>query len=435
MMRSGNSIKKVLLGILILGLSCAIWQNYVPVFKIKKLEGKFKKDTPVLLNWENWFSGDYQLYVEKHIVLNNALSPFLVRLHNQMDYSFFDKLHASDGILGKENYLDSKEYVSAYLGRDFVGIDTLRVYVEKMKFVQDTLQKLNKKFIYIQAPGKTSFYPEYLPDSLQMKEPEMSNYNQLRKLLAEYHIDHIDFKPYFLAMKDTSTYPLFTQTGIHWSRFSMALVMDSIYTYIESSMKIDLPKLYYDRVESGYAKYEDADMEKVLNLLFIMSNVQYAYPEYKSEPHENKDVPVVLMIGDSYLGNLYWGHFYESFSKQSQFWFYNTSVYASEFPDKAHRYQLDQMQVVNNSDIILLGCNEPNIRGMSWSFIDDAYNYYKYGRRKSESRAAYMKKVDQWKTRMTDTDYADIVELAKSQKISVDSAKTVFYMWKVQDSL
>lgn len=431
-MKFGNSIRKILFGIVLLGLSCAIWQNYVPIFNIKKLDGSIKEDEHVPLNWKNWFSADYQLYVEKHIVLNNALSPFFIRVNNQIDYSLFDQLHISGGILGKENYLFDQEYINAYHGKDFVGEDVLRKYVEKIKFVQDTLRKLNKEFIYIQAPGKASYFPEYLPDSMSRKEADLSNYNRLSKLLIEYKINHIDFKPFFLKSKSTSEYPLFTQTGIHWSKYATGIVMDSINNFIEGTMKLNLPEVYWDEVELDYAKHDDADMEVVLNLLFKLSPTKYAYPKLKFEARENKDVPVVMMIGDSYMGNLYWGHFYESFDLKSQFWYYNTSVYSPGFSGKVHKYQLDEMECLKKSDIIILGSNEPNIKGVSWGFIDNAYNYFHNGNQVDLKRKDFMRRVDSCKAVIGEDELYKAEDLAKEQHISIDSAKTVLSIWKLE---
>jgi hypothetical protein len=259
------TLKYILFINILVWLSCPIWHNFIFIFDFQDIEGLDKKSEPANFNFKNWISADYQLSVEKYLINHNPISPFFVRLKNQIDYSLFEEINISNGIVCKDFYLFQKDYIDAYVGTDFIGKESLRAYVEKMKFVQDTLQRLHKEFIYVQAPDKATFYPEFLPDSIQQKVTNQTNYNELNKLIVEYKINYIDFVPYFLKAKKTSEYPLFTQTGIHWSIYSTVLVMDSLNRYIERNMNIDIPNIYYDDIEVGYARLGDADLEGMSN--------------------------------------------------------------------------------------------------------------------------------------------------------------------------
>ena len=414
-------------------LSCPIWHNVIFIFDFKHLAGISKPKPPVTFNFENWFSTNYQLSVEEYLILNNPISPFFIRLNNQIDYSLFGKLKMKGGIMGKDFYLYEKSYVDAYLGSDYIEAESMRTYVEKMKFVQDTLTKLNKKFIYIQAPGKATFYPEFLPDYIQEKATDKTNYNQLIKLMHQYGINVIDFVPFLLKSKDTSVYPLFTHTGVHWSKYTSIRVMDSLNHFIEQNMKIDIPDLYYDEIDLDYARYEDADLENIANLLFTISDVKYAYPKYAFEPRENKDVPLVIMVGDSYLGSLCWGDWFQSFDKKSQFWFYNSYIFSNIYKERIHKYQIDQDQIIAHSDIIILGCTEPNIKGTSWGFINEMYDYYKYGKRivDNKERVEFLKSVDSCSAKLAESDIGQAKEYMKNQNISLDSAKKIYCIWEM----
>ena len=327
--------------------------------------------------------------------------------------------------------------IDSYYGRDFFGEDTLRLYVEKMKFIQDTLRKLNKEFIYIQCPGKASFFPEYIPDSLKGDVSDMNNYIVLVKLLKEYHVNFIDFKPYFLTNKNKSPYPLFTHTGIHWSKYSSYKVADSINNFIETSLKLDLPEFYYNDIEIDKARNEDDDLEHTMNLLFRVSNMKYGYPIIQKETSENKDLPMVLMVGDSYLGSLYSGvDFFEYFNPKSQYWFYNLYVYSLSRPERMHHYQFDQNEIIAQSNIVIVGCTEPNIIGTSWGFINETYGYYKFGYKMLDNplRKNFMAKVDSCKSVLIASQIEQAIEDVKGHNISIDSAKTIYAINKVQDA-
>ena len=402
---------------------------------MQKLAGSYENKTASALTIPNWFSAEYQKSVEEHIVLNNCLSPLFIRVHNQIDYTCFNKLHMALGVLGKNKYLFEQGYINAYYGADFVGEEKLREYVRKMKFVQDTLQKLGKEFIFIQAPGKASFYPEYIPDSLLRKTTDQTNYYVLRKLLDEYNINYIDFRAHILTMKKTSPYPLYTETGIHWSKYAMALVMDSINNFVEQRRKIDIPDIYWKEIDMELSHYEDNDIEGALNLLFPMSMTKYAYPNLQFESHKNKTVPKVLMIGDSYLANLFWGHFFESYDSTSQYWFYNKTILRNHNDTRLHRSQVNVIDIINKDDIIILGGTEPNIKRLGFDFIDKTYAYYKDGITRMPFEDEFAKKLQAYKKDVKEKgEYqSEIQRISEEQKVSLDSACAIKCIWLVEE--
>jgi hypothetical protein len=427
------TLKYVLFINILVWLSCPIWHNFIFIFDFKNLDGIAKTEDPIACNLKNWFSAEYQLSVEKYLILSNPMSPFFVRVKNQIDFSLFGKLNMKRGVVGKDFYLYEQSYLDAYVGSDYIGDDKLRVYVEKMKFIQDTLQRLHKKFIYLQAPGKSTFYPEFLPDSIQQKATNKTNYNELSILMREYRINVIDLVPFFFKSKDTSKYPLFTHTGVHWSKYASILVMDSINHFIEKDMKIDIPNVHFDEIDVDYARFEDADVENIANLLFTISDMKYGYTNYEFESRENKTTPFVTMIGDSYLGSLYWGNWFQSFDKKSQFWFYNAYTFSLVYKDRMHKYQIDQNEIINKSDIVILGCVDQNTRGTSWGFIDDMYDYYKYGKRviDDKTRVEFLRMVDSCKMKLTDSEISKAEKYMETQNVSLDSAKTIYSIWKM----
>lgn len=436
--KSGSLIRNILFSLFLLGISVCIWNTSNVFFSVEKLSGSFINKEMLSLNMEHWFSSDYQHSVEEFVILNNPISPFFVRVKNQLEYSLFDKVNISGGVLGKEKYLYEKVYIDAYYGRDYLGEETLRDYVQKMKFVQDTLRKLNKEFLFIQCPGKASFFPEYIPDSLKESGVITTNYTTLVKLLNEYDVNFIDFKPYFLENKYRSAYPLFTHTGIHWSKYATYLVVDSITNYLEYTLKLDLPEFKLKDIETDYARGEDDDLEHTMNLMCRVSPMKYGYPIIHVDSVEDKKLPRVFMMSDSYLGALYTAmHFFEFFNPKSQYWFYNIYAFSLSKHERMHRFQLDQNQIIDQSDIVLVGSNEPNVRGLSWGFINEMYNHYKFGckDRLSENRFRFMAQVDSCKKHMTQEQIKIAVNSVENQNLTLDSAKTVYAINKVQEAL
>ena len=174
-MKSGKIVRYILFSFFLIALSCSFWSAEIRAFQFDRLDGSVEKKYISELNFLNWFSGEYQNSIDEYWALNNHLTPFFIKLNNQLNYSLFTKLSVDQCIIGDEMFLFHKIYVNTYYGRDFIGEEKLVEYVKKMKFLQDTLQKLNKEFIYIQAPGKASHFSEYIPDSLKKGSTTVTN--------------------------------------------------------------------------------------------------------------------------------------------------------------------------------------------------------------------------------------------------------------------
>jgi hypothetical protein len=101
--------------------------------------------------------------------------------------------------------------------------------------------------------------------------------------------------------------------------------------------------------------------------------------------------------------------------------------------DRIHKYQLDQNAIINKSDIVIVSCNKPNIRGTSWDFIDEMYDYYKYGKRvvDNEVRVEFLRRVDSCKVKLSDSEISKAGKYMESQNVSLDSAKVIYSIWKM----
>ena len=187
----------------------------------------------------------------------------------------FNKPRASGVNIGKNKYL-YRELYKAYHGTDYIGYDSIMNRMQRLKYVQDTLSKLDKNIILIFAAGKGSFYPEYFPDEY-ITEKKTTNYETHLQLAQQLGISHIDFNSYFIENKSKSPYPLYPQYGIHWSYYGMCLAADSIIRYIENARNIDMPNLYWDQIEITQPKKGDYDIADGMNLLVKLKTFNMAY--------------------------------------------------------------------------------------------------------------------------------------------------------------
>jgi hypothetical protein len=175
------------------------------------------------------------------------------------------------------------------------------------------------------APGKGSFYPEYIPDKY-LEKPGPTNYISYISLARKFGINNIDFYSYFINNKNKFKYPIFPKYGVHWSSYAECLVADSLIKYIEHTRNIRIPHIYWHDMKLSSPLFRDADAEDAMNLIFDLKPDTLAYLHYQFESDSGKTRPSALIIADSYFNGIYDMGFLQCFS-HSDFWYYNKSVF------------------------------------------------------------------------------------------------------------
>ncbi|NLL28976.1 MAG: hypothetical protein GX259_09285 [Bacteroidales bacterium] len=376
MKKRADKIKTILWITLFSALLFLFIQANYKIIKESELKGAIHKPEKPKLTIKKWFSGEFQKNQEAYLNETFGFRNSFIRINNQIAFSFFNKALANGIIIGKENYLYEKAYIDAFYGNDFVGIDSIQKRMEKLQFIQDTLQKLNKTFVLIFAAGKGSFYPEYIPDKYK-SEKKRTNYETYLEFAKKLNIAHIDFNKYFLEQKDKSEYPLYPQYGIHWSYYGACLVADSILKYIERERQIDLASFYWDSVEIAQPKNTDYDIADGMNILFKLKSFEMAYPKICFESDSNKSKVSSLVISDSFYWDIFGSNlFYKSFSK-NDFWYFNRHAYFADTNTDMEVEKLDLKDEIEKHDVIIIMATEATSPDLGWGFIENLYDLFK----------------------------------------------------------
>ena len=379
-MKKTNKYSKILFIIILLILLTPFLYQLSRLPDISKLNGDIKLEKKAEFSWATWFAEDYQKQQEKYVNQKFGFRSTFVRINNQIAFSLYGKAKANGVIIGKKNYLYEEAYIRAYFGNDFIGKEKIDEKISKIKAIQDVLKKKNKDLIIIFAAGKGSFYPEYIPDSF-ITEKTITNYDYYLQRVKEENINHIDFNLWFREMKDTSTYLLYPKTGIHWSKYGMVLVADSLIKYIEDMRQIDMPDFYWLDIELAHdnPNTTDRDIEKGMNLLFRMPIKLMAYPKVIEFDEKNKTKPKVSVFADSY----YWGLYNMGLSSKAfdngQFWFYNKNVYTPNAKNKTKVSDINYKEAISNQDVIILMATDATLHKFAFGAIDDLYNFFVLG--------------------------------------------------------
>ena len=374
-----NKLKSAIWLTLLITLILPLIQTEFGIPIVPKVDGWYHKLANPEFTIQSYLNGEYQKKKEEYNRQNVGYKRFFVKPYNQFYYSFFNEAKANGVIVGKDNYLFETPYINEYMGTSYIGYDSILRKIEKLEKLNDTLQKKDIQLIVLLAPGKASFYPEFLPGKYDIEKRTTTNYQVYSNLLSNSSISFLDFHSWFIGMKDTSAYPLFPKTGTHWSSYGEVLVCDSLIRYINTLDKIPekLPSFKILEIETATdMKHRDDDIEKGMNLMFDIQDLEMAYPKYEIQKRVSPNATKVLTIADSY----YWGLYNIGLSNHTfgngEFWFYNQQIYP-EIPNRPK--MVKDIQLINSvekNDIILLISTDATLHRFAFGFIDKLYDAY-----------------------------------------------------------
>lgn len=366
--------KKIIYILLIALLCLPALQSFFQLLPEKPLNGSFQIPAKPKLSVKTWFNDSFQEKFNPYLDQTIAFRPFLVRINNQIAFTIFDTALANGVIIGKKNCLYEKNYIEECQGRNFVGEEKIRKEVEKAKILQALLEERKQHLIIVLAPGKGTYFPENIPDNYLNPAKEFpTNYKSYKKHFTESGINLIDFNAWYISMKDTSRYPLYTKAGIHWSTYGVALAVDSLVNYMEKQAGIDMPDFGWDKLELTRKPREtDDDIAKGMNLLFPVSTEILAYPHLTYKNSHEKVKPNVIVIADSYYWCILGPGIAASLFNENQFWYYNQEVYSSSWQGAKKFTEISKNDELKKPKFIIVMFTDANLYKFPYNFFDDA---------------------------------------------------------------
>jgi len=314
-------VKNIAFIIILLLLFLPVIQKTITLFDVTPLKGSFITNQKPEFHFKDYFSGTYQDQYNSYYEENIGFRSSFVRLYNQIAFSLFDITQASQVVIGKNNYLFEENYIKAYTGTDFQGGAVWDRKMKKLKFISDELQNIDIPLIVVFAPGKASYFPEYIPDKYNPEDRDSTNYAYLVDACKNYNIHHIDFNKYFVEMKDTVSYPLYPQCGIHWSYYGTGVALDSIIGYMEKLKGKQMVDFGWSDIElSNDLQDPDYDIADGMNLIFKINTFEMAYPQFYFNEDDETYKPSVITIADSYYWNYHGKGITQRIYENDNFW-------------------------------------------------------------------------------------------------------------------
>ena len=205
-------------------------QQATGIFSFKELSGVTEAQAKPDFSFEKFREGTYQSEIEAYLTQHYGFREPLTRLYNQNLWTFF---HYSQVVEDKrivitddnwifepatvEEYYQGRAY---YNGEDFTD-NLLKQFVaeaQRLLQIQKMLEPYGTHLFVALLPGKEQICPEHLPKNTQyFKEKKITAFDFYSKRLKELGVNHINLAECFMEMKGKVNYPLFPQTGTHWS--------------------------------------------------------------------------------------------------------------------------------------------------------------------------------------------------------------------------
>ena len=369
-----------------LGLATLFVQGQWHPFPTKPLKGF----TPVVakpeLTLDNFVSGDYQGNVEQYIGDHFGFREFFIRVYNQFTYSCFHKINNTNIEEGADHELFLKMYLEDVTGKRLrwfypsveAAKEAARANVANTLTLIDSLHSHGTAFLFVFAPSKTALYPELLPEKYRDQVSDFSLEEYYIQLFKENGIPHIDFLSYFRTLKGRFPYPLYTQTGTHWSEATIPMVADSIYRKLEEVAHCQLPSISYadPNCTTDYSVH-DGELEANMNLLFPLRKPAVPRPVFTLADTVGKDRPNLLVVADSYFMQLWGSCFVDAFSHRD-YWKYNRDIMSSNprYRGKEVKQLPEAQQVLRDADIVVALFTSPTLCKYMYGFPATAFELY-----------------------------------------------------------
>lgn len=342
----------------------------------------------------SFFTGEFQKDYENWFCNNFGGKNIFTRTYNQFRFSLFHISASSSGVRGNNKDLFQQEYIDEFFGLsskyDYSVCSNrvqLEVYVDKLEYITRKLEEQGKIVIFLTTPNKCDFNNKDIP--YIYKIAASGNYirgiDYLRTLLLDRDIHYLD--GYQIIMDSIVEYPVFYNSGIHWSRPVEQQVSAKILEKAANLLKMNIKSIELKEVEiSDTPFWRDCD---IWNLFNIWENPQNEYYQYRTETFIPKQYVNlnILIQGGSFAQGCREDFIQNNIADNVNYIFYNQYILTKDGQviEISNLNQTDSMysdwsrlnleDLLNEANVIIIETNEKHIFAYNNGFVDLLYEY------------------------------------------------------------
>ena len=359
-------------------------QQATGLFHFNKLEGVVEAAPRPTFNAESFCHRSFQDSIEPYLKQNYGFREPLTRLYNQTQWAFFRYAQVVEDqriVITDDNWIFEPWTVEEYYeGRAYCNgeyfanhlLEHFEAEAQRLLQIQKLLEPYGTHLFVALLPGKEQLCAEHLPKNTRyFKEKKTTAYDFYSKRLDELGINNINLARYFMQMKDAADFPLFPQTGTHWSNLAAIHAADTLIRYMEWLSDSNMVNLLVGSTFQRTLK-PDNDLESLMNLIWPIRKKPNMLAKAFSIPDTTAVMPRLLTIGDSFYWNILnftpvWDVF-----KGVPYWYYYSTAYFNDddLMVTHHTSELDVLQEVIDADFVMLSYSTVSLYNMSNGFSE-----------------------------------------------------------------
>lgn len=369
--------KVILLTLTVILLFAFAIQQQTRLFKCKELNGVDHERPMPELSFTTFCDGTFQKQTENYLQYHYGFREPLTRLYNQTVWSLYRYSSVEEKkriMIAKDNWLFEpltvQEYYEscAYKFADD-SISTAEIFnaeAKRLYQIQHILEPYGTHLFVALLPGKELVCAEHLPkNKLFHHEKKITALGHYSKQFEKMGINHVNFGEWFVQMKDTVSFPLFPQTGTHWSNLAAIHVADSLVNYLEALGNINMHNIEIGPIFQRTLK-PDADLESLMNLIWPLKKRPNMLAQTSCDHDSTAVRPTIITIGDSYYWNiLNFVPMLQIFEKIPYWYYFSTAIYD---PPETIVGEKDIVKELIEADFVMLAYGTTQLYKMSNGF-------------------------------------------------------------------
>jgi len=352
-------------------------QQQTGLFKCKELNGVTYNLPKPVLTFKDFYDGTYQKRSEAYLQHHYGFREPLTRFYNQTVWALFrfSTVEAKNRIvITKDNWIFEPGTVKEYYESGAYGVaddslaaaEIFNAEAKRLYQIQKILEPYGTHLFVALLPGKELVCGEHMPPNHRYhKEKKITAFSHYAKRFEEMGINHVNFGEWFVQMKDTVSFPLFPQTGTHWSNLAAIYVADSLVRYLETLGQLNIHNVEIGPIFQRTLK-PDADLESLMNLIWPLQKRPNMLAKATCDHDSTAVKPTLVTIGDSFYWNIInFVPLLEIFEKVPYWYYFSTAFFDG---DETQVEKKDIVKELIDADFVMLAYGTTQLYKMSNGF-------------------------------------------------------------------
>ena len=351
-------------------------QQHAQLFKIKPLNGATVTTKQPQLSLKTFISGEFQKQEDKYLDDHIGFREPLIRCYNQLTWSLFRKTQNKTLFINHDNWIFNDFTIKHHYGQSMYDFrNSNEAMLEKMQadaimlcLLQNVLKEYGVPFFVCLAPGKDMVCEEHLPEVAGFtRDPGIRAIDYYPPVFDSLGINYIDFQNYYMAIKDTVSYPLYLKSSSHWSNQAAVIAADTLFRYMEALGGFNMHNFSIGEEYVDKTHYLDSDLEDLMNLLWPIETTVNRYNRISIDTDTTAVKPRWLAVGDSYYQGFLYNLSLDSIFETYHYWYYNKIVQN----DPLHKdvQEVDILKELLTSDIVMVIYCPSNLFDVNRQFL------------------------------------------------------------------